>query len=40
MTVPMKNIVFDSYAMRHNAKALTGDPEFKKTEKLVPVEWV
>jgi len=27
-------------ALRHNAKALTGDPKFKKTEKLVPVEWV
>jgi ribonuclease VapC len=27
-------------AIRHNAKILTGDPEFKKTEKLVKVEWV
>jgi ribonuclease VapC len=27
-------------AIRHNATILTGDPEFKKTEKLVKVEWV
>ena len=27
-------------AMRHNATILTGDPEFKKTEKLVKVQWV
>jgi hypothetical protein len=29
-----------SLAIRHNATILTGDPEFKKTEKLVKVEWV
>jgi ribonuclease VapC len=27
-------------AIRFNATILTGDPEFKKTEKLVQVEWV
>jgi ribonuclease VapC len=27
-------------AIRHNATILTGDPEFKKTEKLVKVKWV
>ena len=27
-------------AIRHNATILTGDPEFKKTEKLVKIEWV
>lgn len=27
-------------AIRYNATILTGDPEFKKTEKLVKVEWV
>ena len=27
-------------AIRYNAKILTGDPEFQKTEKLVMVEWV
>jgi len=27
-------------AIRHNARILTGDPEFKKTEKLVKVDWV
>jgi ribonuclease VapC len=27
-------------AMKHRATILTGDPEFKKVEKIVTVEWV
>ena len=27
-------------ALRYDAKVVTGDPEFKKTAKLVAVEWV
>ena len=27
-------------AIRHGAAILTGDPEFQKLEKIVPVEWI
>jgi ribonuclease VapC len=27
-------------AMKYNAAILTGDPEFKKTEELIVVEWI
>ena len=27
-------------AMKYKSKIITGDPEFKKVEKLVPIEWI
>jgi len=50
MTAVMKKIAFDSHTMADcfpvatsmelEAKVVTGDPDFKKTIRLVAVEWI